>query len=265
MGKSARTFYLLMNALRVKKPLASLSKVPGLKAISRPFLGPENANISYIPVSESLQVPPGVIAPISIVEHFVEAAGYHVISYHCMCRKTMGCKNHDPDFGCIFMGEAARDIHPSIARPVSKEEALDHLHRAAEQELVSCIGKFRLDAFALGLKDYNRLMSICHCCSCCCLYGMVPHAASEFQNMVVPLEGIRVEVTDDCLGCGACSEVCIFDQAVVVEGRATVGEGCKSCGRCVTRCPNGARRIVVEDPGYIDRCIERLSARVDLS
>ena len=67
------------------------------------------------------------------------------------------------------------------------------------------------------------------------------------------------------MGKSTCSEVCIFDQAFVVEGRSTVGEGCKSCGRCATRCPNGARKVLVEDSRYIDLCIERLKVCVDLS
>ncbi len=264
MAKTARSFYLLMNALRIKKPLASLTRLPGVKAVARPFLGSGNANITYIPVDERLEVPAGTAAPISIVERFIDAASYHVISYHCMCRKTMGCNEHDPDFGCIFMGEAAREIHPSIARPVSKEEALEHLHQAAGQGLVTSIGKFRLDAFALGLKDHDRLMSICFCCSCCCLYGMVPSAAKEFQDMVVPLEGVRIEVTDACRGCGKCAQVCLFGQARVVGGRSVRGDLCKRCGRCATTCPNGAVRVVIDDPTYIDACMERLSSRVEL-
>jgi len=265
MGKSERTFYLLLKALKIKKPLASLSRIPGLKAISRQFLGPENADITFIPVNERLEVPPGVTAPISIIERFIDAAGFHVIAHHCMCRKTLGCKDHNIDFGCIFMGDAARDIHPSVARPVSKKEALEHLHMAAEQGLVSSIGKFRLDAFALGLKDHDRLMSICHCCPCCCLYGMVPYAAREFQNMVVPLDGIRIEVTDECRGCGTCAGVCIFKQATLVDGQCVIGADCKRCGRCAMSCPNNAIRVIVEDPGCIDRCVERLRSRVDLT
>ena len=264
MGKNARTFYALMQALKVKKPLARLSRVPGIKAVSRPFLGPDNASITYIPVNEKLEVPPGVAAPISIVEHFIDAADYHVIAHHCMCRKTMGCTEHDPDFGCIFMGEAARDIHPTIARPVSRDEAKEHLHRAAGLGLVTSIGKFRLDAFALGLKDYDRLMSICHCCPCCCLYEIVPHADPEFQNMVVPLEGVALEVTDACDGCGICTRTCLFEQIEIVNGKAVLGPLCKRCGRCAANCPIGAIDVKIEDPTYIDACIERLSSRVKL-
>ncbi len=253
-----------MQALKFKKPLARLSRVPGIKAVSRRYLGPDNASITYIPVNQQLEIPPGTVAPVSIVEHFIDTAEYHVISYHCMCRKTMGCRDYDPDFGCIFMGDAAREIHPSIARPVSREEAREHVRMAAELGLVTSIGKFRLDAFALGLKDYDRLMSVCHCCPCCCLYEIVPHADSEFQDMVVPLEGVAVEVTDACDGCGACVQTCLFKQMEVVDGKAVQGALCKRCGRCALVCQRGAVAVRIEDPTYFDACVERLSSKVRL-
>jgi ferredoxin len=265
MGKSERTFYLLMNALKVKIPLAGLSKVPGLKAVSRAYLGPDNASITYLPVNEIIEPQPGFTAPDSIVEHFIEASSYRVISYHCMCRKTMGCHDYDPDFACIFLGEDARHIHPSVARPASREEALEHVRRASGQGLITSIGKFRLDAFALGLKGHQRLMSICFCCPCCCLYEIVPHVAPEFQNMVVPLEGIKIEVSEDCDGCGACLDSCLFDQARLVDGRLVPGELCKVCGRCAMTCPEDAVKVTIEDPSYIDECIARLGARVDVT
>jgi ferredoxin len=264
MAKSSRTFYALMQALKFKKPLARLSRVPGIKAISRRYLGPDNASITYIPVNEQLEIPPGTVAPVSIVEHFIDTADYHVVSYHCMCRKTMGCSDYDPDFGCIFMGDAAREIHPSIARPVSREEAKEHVRKAAELGLVTSIGKFRLDAFALGLKDYDRLMSVCHCCPCCCLYEIVPHADIEFQNMVVPLEGVAVEVNDACDGCGACVAACLFKQMEVVGGKAVQGTLCKSCGRCELVCTRGAVTVRIDDPTYFDACVQRLSSKVEL-
>ena len=43
--------------------------------------------------------------------------------------------------------------------------------------------------------------------------------------------------TDDCVGCGACADVCPSD-AITVEDVAVVDESaCTECGACVDECP----------------------------
>lgn len=45
---------------------------------------------------------------------------------------------------------------------------------------------------------------------------------------------------DDCVGCGACADVCPQD-AITVDDIAVIDAGkCVDCGACVDECPAGA-------------------------
>ena len=45
---------------------------------------------------------------------------------------------------------------------------------------------------------------------------------------------------DDCVGCGACADVCPQD-AISVDDIAVIDAGkCVDCGACVDECPAGA-------------------------
>ncbi len=45
---------------------------------------------------------------------------------------------------------------------------------------------------------------------------------------------------DDCVGCGACADVCPQD-AITVDDIAVIDAGkCVDCGACVDECPSNA-------------------------
>jgi F420-non-reducing hydrogenase iron-sulfur subunit len=49
----------------------------------------------------------------------------------------------------------------------------------------------------------------------------------------------------DCIGCGLCSDLCLYEGAVAVrEQKASIDEKyCKGCGLCVATCPGSALNI----------------------
>jgi Fe-S-cluster-containing hydrogenase component 2 len=260
-----RFFNFMLKGLKYKDALMKSTNRPLIRKLGRKLVDPAEVSLTYIPVAEQLEVPSGTPLPASIVEGFIERASHHVILHSCPCRTVNECVDFPRDFGCTFLGEAARDIDPGVGKHVSKEEALDHYRRAREMGLVSVVGKFKGDALALGVKDHRRLMTLCHCCPCCCISTGIHYAAREFRDGIVKLEGLTVEVSDACNGCGSCVEACIFHQMSLVDGKATPGPECKGCGRCATACKRGAIRITVDNPDYIRRCMERISALVDVT
>lgn len=77
---------------------------------------------------------------------------------------------------------------------------------------------------------------------------------------------VHVEVTEDCVGCGACTDgVCFIDAIHLVDGKAVISEDCRGCGNCAELCPEGAIRLVIEREDYIDNAIQRLTQAVDVT
>jgi len=251
--------------LRHADSLARLSNLPGIRQAGRKLLFADGTNLSYIPINEGLNVPPGVVAPTGIVEHFIREACHHVIIRRCPCRSANGCREYDPGFGCTFLGSGARQVDEGIARHVTMEESLAHFREATRLGLVTAIGSFKADAIALGVKDSGRLMTVCHCCPCCCVSTGLHLAEPRARGVMVKLEGVEVEVGDGCTACGACVEACIFRQMRLDGDRAVVGPECKGCGRCASACRQGVITISIDNPAYVEECIARIGSAVDVT
>jgi H+/Na+-translocating ferredoxin:NAD+ oxidoreductase subunit B len=160
----------------------------------------------------------------------------------CVCRTQQrllgrGC-DHPLEVCLVFAPVERAFSDGNIGRPITNEEALEILDRAAESGLVHSVYNFR-----------EGLHHICNCCTCACMFlrGVVEFgrfsgiARSAFQSVVE---------SELCIGCGDCIERCQFgalslqDQVCVVEyGR------CMGCGLCVAACATGALRLerLVED------------------
>ncbi|NPV60672.1 MAG: 4Fe-4S binding protein [Actinobacteria bacterium] len=286
-GRSKKSFDRFLRLYKYKDTAFKMTNWPLFKQAGRRVLDAENTCLTYVPIYEDMELPPGVAAPVSVIEHFIREASHHLILSRCPCRSENGCEEFDPYFGCTFLGPAVLDVDPEVGRLVSTEEALEHLRQATEMGLVSCLGKFKGDAIMLGLKDHHRLMTICHCCPCCCISTAIPLASRETRDVLVKMEGLTIAVDEaKCNGCGKCVKACIFDQITLAdrepspggngqeegapgEGRrprklAVIGEECKGCGRCAMVCKQGAISVRIDDPSYIEACVERISAKVEI-
>ena len=203
--------------------------------------------------------------PQAVVEHFIEK-GFIWIMDRCICREATGCSNYPVDLGCIFMGEAARGINPGLGRPASREEALSHLAECRKAGLFQIVGRNKLDTVWLGVGPGNRLLTVCNCCTCCCLGRILPGVSGSIGEKITRMPGLRLEVGDECQGCGACLEVpCLTGALRLVGGRVEAGEECRGCGRCAEACPRKAIKLVVEDSDFVRRAIERIAPLVDVS
>ena len=229
-------------------------------------------DLFYLPgdrvlISLNQPVPRGenVLLPSHVVEHFIEAAGYHWIMDRCLCRDAEKCQDYPIDLGCLFLGESAAGINPKLGRRVTRDEALAHVRRCQEAGLVHLIGRNKLDTVWLGVGPGDRLLTICHCCPCCCLWRVLPDVRAEIGAGLMRMPGVVVRVTERCVGCGECTQGTCFVDAIRLEnGRAVIDPACRGCGRCVAVCPHGAIELVVEDDDYVEQAIRRISAHVDV-
>jgi ferredoxin len=251
--------------------VANLTKWPVLGDWMSRWLS-EGDDLIYLPrnevitINQALDQPESMVLPSQVVDHFIAEASYHWVMDRCICRDSEGCQDYPVHLGCLFLGQAALDINPKLGRPVSREEAFEHARRCRQAGLVHLVGRNKLDTVWLGVGPGHKLLTICNCCPCCCLWRVLPHVAPGFGDKVHRMPGVTVQVTERCAGCGACTQdVCFVDAIQLLDGRAVRTEGCRACGRCVEVCPEGAIEVVVEDGGSVQEVIERISALVDVS
>lgn len=218
-----------------------------------------------IPVNETIQHPGNLVLPSQVVDFFIEPATHRLIMNFCLCREGNHCQDYPRDFGCIFLGEAVLKINPLFGRLATKEETLEHARRCREAGLVHLVGRNQLDAIWLGAGPGEKLMTICSCCPCCCLWKTLPDLTPKISEKVARLPGVEVQVTDRCLGCGTCKEgVCFVNAIRLVDGQAFISGDCRGCGRCVEICPNEAIELAVRDGAYLKAVIQRLAKSVDI-
>ncbi len=258
-----RTFHLLI-------PIAKTTGFPVMGKIAEKALF-DGDDMTYLPrdavikVDREVEGIEEIVLPSRIVHHFIDQARCHWIMDKCICRDASHCKDYPIDLGCLFLGSAASRINPKLGRPVTREEAHRHAEKCREAGLVNVIGRNKLDTVWLGIGPKERLLTICSCCPCCCLWRAIPHLAPEISSKVTRLPGVRLEVGGECIGCGDCIDSCFVEAISLKDGKAHISEQCRGCGRCVEACPNSAIELIIEDDAFVDGRIQRISELVDLS
>jgi ferredoxin len=232
----------------------------------------EGDDLMYLPRTEKIEINQPInpheeiVIPAQVVDHFIDQASVHWVMDTCICRQTSYCEDYPRDLGCLFLGKAALNINPEMGRQVSKEEAYNHVQRCRDAGLVHLIGRNKLDTIWLGVQPGSKLLTICHCCPCCCLWRVLPHISPQIGSKITAMPGIKVEVTELCVGCGTCADdVCFVDAIRLVDGRAVKTEACRACGRCLDVCPEGAIEVRVEDERIVEKAINHITSLVDLS
>ena len=239
-----------------------LGHIPLLRDI-HPWLSRRKSNITYLPINETLRAE-GVPMPAEVIAAYIEQSPYHAIMNHCLCRMARDCKDYPLDIGCLFMGESALQMPPEISRRVDAPEALRHLEGAINAGMVPLVGKVRFDNFAFLIPDEKKLLSVCFCCPCCCMMAYYRHLPPDKLDTVFPrLEGLEIEVTAACQGCGTCARNCYVKAIIVENGQAVHSAICRGCGRCARFCPNQAVRITLTKPDYREQVMSRINGSVD--
>lgn len=162
----------------------------------------------------------------------------------CICRvqkELIGDPCEHPVENCLVFApvEGAFD-NSEVDRVISKEEALEILHKAEESGLVHTTGNYR---------DHNSY--ICNCCTCSC--GIL-RSVAEFNNSAMIARSDFLVVVDEelCIACGDCLERCQFD-ALDVDGSVCQVEiaNCVGCGLCVPVCPEDAMVLIRRPEGEV--------------
>jgi len=234
---------------------------PLVTLTSAPLFSGKNLNITYLPINEEIQSA-GTLLPVRVIEELIRRSSHRVIINRCTCRDARDCHHHPVEYGCTLLGEGTREIDPRIARHVSKEEAIAHLHRTIEDGLVPMAGRVKIDNFIWGVRDRGKLLTVCHCCHCCCtLWTSGKYLPPEAARSMVPLKGLRMSVDHArCTHCGTCIDQCHMAAISLVDGKITHDAvKCIGCGRCVTVCP---KRAVTPEIDDLEEAIREMTERI---
>jgi Na+-translocating ferredoxin:NAD+ oxidoreductase RNF subunit RnfB len=219
-----------------------------------------------ITINHTLQPPQDVVLPSQVAEYFVRQASHHWLMETCFCRDANDCVDYPVDMGCLFLGEAVQKMDRRLGKRIDQETALAHLQRCREAGLVHMIGRNRIDVVWTGASPGHKLLTICSCCPCCCLWRVTPHLNPNGSANVSKMPGVSIHVTERCIGCGDCADdTCFVDAIRLVNDRAQIATACKACGVCVETCPQQAIEIRVDDKQFVDKTIARLSKSVDVT
>lgn len=221
---------------------------------------------NLVSVHEELQDEESLVVPSQVIEHFIDQAGDLFLMDTCLCRTADGCTDYPQDLGCLFMGEAVRKINPKLGHMATPEEAKAHLEKCREAGLVHMIGRNKIDTIWMGVSPGYKLMTVCNCCPCCCLFKTLPNLDITISKKITAMPGVKVEVIqEECIGCEKCADhVCFVNAIKMQDGHAVISDECRTCGNCVEVCPTGAIKLTVEDDAYIQKSIEALSSIVDV-
>lgn len=253
-GKRLKPFLPVLATFRI-------GKMPGVRALV-PWLNPDTNSINYLPVNENIEVD-GEVMPSQVVHDLIESASIHVIMDKCGCRMLRNCNCYTHDIGCLFMGETALKLPHGVCRQVSKEAAHAHAKKAMELGLLPMTGKVRIDNYIYMTPDRDKLLSLCFCCDCCCILTSYKHVPGEYLDGIIqPIDGLHVEVMDECVGCGICLNTCAFNAILIIDGKAVHNQQCRGCGRCERFCPEHAVKISIRNPDYAEEVKERIRSYV---
>jgi len=253
-------FFLAMPIVNFGKKAGRLPLIK--KIVNIFFIKPLNqvtaVPIRHVDINESIGAQSSAL-PLGIIDRLVESASHVMVLDECVCRSYY--KRNLNEIGCMVLGKAALDIHPSNGRIVSVVEAKAHIRKAASAGLVANVAHVWIDPVGFGVTSFKNMLFICFCGHDSCLYtDNLDKRCSNLDKAYKRLDGMSVVIDESlCSGCGICAEKCFVSAIRMSNDKAVIGDVCKGCGRCIDECPEKAIHLKMED---FDRVFSQLLKRV---
>jgi ferredoxin len=172
------------------------------------------------------------ILPSQVLKEIILKSKYHFIMDKCICRVSNDCENYSHNLGCLFLGKGTKRISPKLGRSVNEKEAIKHVDKCQSAGLVHIIGRNKIDSVWLNTGPKEELLSICNCCSCCCLWKMAPELPEELGNSINPMIGVEIKLNEEiCTACGKCADTCFVNAISIHESTIIDLDKCRCCGR----------------------------------
>ncbi len=200
--------------------------------------GVETKSYKYAPAGLVVDVPLQGVMPNEQMASIVGRAEKIAVA-HCPCRmsaRILGRSDctHSLEV-CIKYDELAEFlIDRGLGRPLSHDEAIKILKDCEEEGLVHMVDN------ACG-----QIKHTCNCCGHYCWNVGIIRRKKVPRDVLMAIYFIRETEEDECIGCGACADICPVAAVEMVDDRAVVDQDwCIGCGVCAVKCPVEAITIV---------------------
>ena len=213
-----------------------------------------------ININKKIEAENSEFLPTEVIKDVIRRCDDIVIMNSCLCRTSANCEDYPHDIGCIFLGPTSKKIPRTIGYEATVDEALAQVDKADAAGLSHIIGRNKIDTVWMNIRPGEGLLTICHCCPCCCLWKVYPNLHSDISDKLERLDGVTVNFNDDnCKNCKKCLDACMFEIIEEKEGKITLDPNkCKGCGLCVNACKFGALSI-----DYTDETINNVINRME--
>ncbi len=213
-----------------------------------------------ISVNKKIEAENSEFLPTDVIKDVIRRCDDIVIMNQCLCRTSANCQDYPQDIGCIFLGPTSKKIPRTIGYEATVNEALAHVDKANAAGLSHIIGRNKIDSVWMNVRPGEGLLTICHCCPCCCLWKVYPNLHNDISDKLERLDGVSVNFDSaKCKNCKKCLDSCMFKIIKEKDGKITLNtDACKGCGLCVNSCKFGALTI-----DYTDETINNVINRME--
>ena len=222
------------NARRMAKLVLKYFTVPTTGKI---YGGVKTKSYKYSPVGVSIDVAMQGVLPSEQIGPIVQQTSKIAVA-HCPCRmsaKLLGRTDcHHSLENCLKYDEMAEFvIDKGIARQISKDECMHILEKSEREGLVHMVDNTR-----------GQVKHTCNCCGDYCWNVGIIRRRKIPRDQLMAVYFIRETELEECIGCGACADICPVDAVAMADGLPVVDmDWCIGCGVCAVTCPADVIRI----------------------
>ena len=215
-------------AKRMAKLVLNYFKVPTTQKV---YGGVRTKSFKYSPANKSIEIPMQGVMPNEQIGPIVNAATKIAVA-HCPCRmsaKILGRTDcpHSLEV-CVKYDELAEFvITKGLAREISKDEAHQIMANSEKEGLVHMVDNAQ-----------GQIKHTCNCCGHYCWNVGIIRRRKIPRDQLMAVYFIRETELEECIGCGACADICPVDAVKMVDDKPRVDQDwCIGCGVCAIQCP----------------------------